>query len=93
MSQSSPMDTADAFGGVLVRDDGKILVREPKGHYGGYVWTFPKGRESLGVVEQDRYGACPRSGSDQCRCRAEGCGATQYAKQLIDSALATTNVT
>ena len=48
MSQSSPIDTADAFGGVLVRDDGKILLREPKGHYGGYVWTFPKGRADVG---------------------------------------------
>ena len=48
MSGSSLPETADAFGGVLVREDGKILLREPKGHYGGYVWTFPKGRTDAG---------------------------------------------
>ena len=48
MPQSSLVDTADAFGGVLVREDGKILLREPKGHYGGYVWTFPKGHAETG---------------------------------------------
>ena len=48
MSGSSLTDTPDAFGGVLVREDGKILLREPKGHYGGYVWTFPKGRADEG---------------------------------------------
>ena len=48
MSGSSLTDTPDAFGGVLVREDGKILLRERKGHYGGYVWTFPKGRADAG---------------------------------------------
>ena len=48
MTRSSLIDTADAFGGVLVRDEGKILLREPKDHYGGYVWTFPKGRADAG---------------------------------------------
>ncbi len=48
MSRSSLTDRADAFGGVLVREDGKILLREPKGHYGGYVWTFPKGGADAG---------------------------------------------
>ena len=53
MSRSSLIDTADAFGGVLVRDDGKILLREPKGHYGGYVWTFPKGRAGAGECARE----------------------------------------
>ena len=34
---------ADAYGGVLVDAKGRVLLRAPKGHYGGYVWTFPKG--------------------------------------------------
>lgn len=34
---------ATAYGGVLVDAAGRVLLREPKGHFGGYVWTFPKG--------------------------------------------------
>lgn len=30
-------------GGVVVNNQGKILLREPTNHFGGYVWTFPKG--------------------------------------------------
>ena len=48
MSRPSLIDKADAFGGVLVCEDGKILLREPKSHYGGYVWTFPKGGAEAG---------------------------------------------
>jgi 8-oxo-dGTP pyrophosphatase MutT (NUDIX family) len=32
-----------AYGGVVLSPDGRVLLREPRGHYGGYVWTFPKG--------------------------------------------------
>lgn len=39
---------ADAYGGVLVDADGRVLLREPNGHYGGYVWTFAKGRPDKG---------------------------------------------
>lgn len=53
MSGSSMTETPDAFGGVLVREDGKILLREPKGHYGGYVWTFPKGRAEAGESDSE----------------------------------------
>lgn len=53
MSGSSVPDTPDAFGGVLVREDGNILLREPKGHYGGYVWTFPKGRAEAGESDSE----------------------------------------
>ena len=35
---------ADAYGGVLIDAQGRVLLREPKGHYGDYVWTFAKGR-------------------------------------------------
>lgn len=33
-----------AYGGVVINNQGKILLREPKNHFDGYVWTFPKGR-------------------------------------------------
>ncbi len=33
-----------AYGGVIVNEQGKILLREPRNHFDGYVWTFPKGR-------------------------------------------------
>lgn len=32
-----------AYGGVVIDDDHRVLLREPKGHFGGYVWTFAKG--------------------------------------------------
>lgn len=32
-----------SYGGVLVNNQGKFLLREPANHYGGYTWTFPKG--------------------------------------------------
>lgn len=37
-----------AYGGVLVDEQKRVLLREPKGHYDGYVWTFPKGRPDKG---------------------------------------------
>ena len=35
---------ADAYGGVLFDKHGRALLREPSSHFGGYVWTFAKGR-------------------------------------------------
>ena len=32
-----------SYGGVLVNNQGKFLLREPANHFGGYTWTFPKG--------------------------------------------------
>jgi 8-oxo-dGTP diphosphatase len=40
-----------SFGGVLVRD-GKVLLREPKSHFDGYVWTFPKGGSEAGETPE-----------------------------------------
>ena len=37
-----------SYGGVLVDDQGRVLLREPTDHYGGYVWTFPKGKANSG---------------------------------------------
>jgi 8-oxo-dGTP pyrophosphatase MutT (NUDIX family) len=43
---------ANAYGGVLVGPDRKVLVREPKGHFGGYVWTWPKGTPDKGETPE-----------------------------------------
>lgn len=37
-----------AFGGVLVDDQERILLCKPRGEFGGYAWTFPKGRPMPG---------------------------------------------
>ncbi|WP_051294630.1 NUDIX hydrolase [Gemmobacter nectariphilus] len=39
---------ADAYGVVLINAKGEVLLREPSGHFGGYVWTFAKGRPDPG---------------------------------------------
>lgn len=36
--------TADSYGGVIVSSRGEVLLREVSGHFGGYVWTFAKGK-------------------------------------------------
>jgi 8-oxo-dGTP diphosphatase len=33
-----------AYGGVVINDQGLVLLREPSNHYDDYVWTFAKGR-------------------------------------------------
>lgn len=33
-----------AYGAVMVRPDGKFLLREPSKHFDGYAWTFAKGK-------------------------------------------------
>jgi 8-oxo-dGTP diphosphatase len=37
-----------AYGGVVFDSDGRVLLREPTGHYGQYIWTFPKGKGDPG---------------------------------------------
>jgi 8-oxo-dGTP pyrophosphatase MutT (NUDIX family) len=39
---------ADAYGGVLMDAQGRVLLREPANHFGGYTWTFAKGRPDPG---------------------------------------------
>lgn len=40
---------ADTYGGALINNSGtRILLREPLNHFGGYVWTFPKGGPDKG---------------------------------------------
>jgi 8-oxo-dGTP pyrophosphatase MutT (NUDIX family) len=42
-----------AFGGVLINPAGLILLREPSNHYGGYAWTFAKGRAKPGESPEE----------------------------------------
>lgn len=44
----SPRGRKVAYGGVVLDAEGRVLLREPRGHYGGYVWTFAKGRPDAG---------------------------------------------
>jgi len=39
-----PKGLKPAFGGVVIDNSGQVLLVEPKNHFDGYVWTFPKGR-------------------------------------------------
>ena len=42
----------ESYGGIVY--NGKnILIREPAGHFGGYVWTFPKGRRGEGDTPEE----------------------------------------
>lgn len=36
------------YGGVIVNEHDEILLYEPRGHFGGYVWTYPKGTAEAG---------------------------------------------
>lgn len=49
---STDIPEADAYGGVLIDPSGRVLLREPRGHHGGYVWTFAKGRPDEGETPQ-----------------------------------------
>jgi len=37
-----------AYGGILFDAEGRVLLREPAGHWNGHTWTFPKGRPDPG---------------------------------------------
>ena len=39
---------AQSYGGVLLAENGKVLLREPIDHLDGYVWTWPKGKPEKG---------------------------------------------
>lgn len=49
---ASAIPKADAYGGVLIDFNCRVLLREPKDHYGGYVWTFAKGRPDKGETPE-----------------------------------------
>jgi 8-oxo-dGTP diphosphatase len=41
-----------AYGGVVVNERGELLLFEPKNHFDGYVWTWPKGRADAGEAPE-----------------------------------------
>lgn len=47
-SVASKVPKATAYGGVVFDAEGRTLLREPLNHFGGYVWTFSKGRPDPG---------------------------------------------
>lgn len=51
-SLSIPQGKKAAYGGVIFDPDGLVLLREPKNHFDGYVWTFPKGRPDSGETPE-----------------------------------------
>lgn len=51
LSRSAVPD-ATSYGGVLLDGQGRVLLREPAGHFGGYAWTYAKGRPEPGEAPQ-----------------------------------------
>jgi hypothetical protein len=47
-----PTPKGYGFGGVLIDEQGRVLLREPTNHFGGYVWTFPKGGSERGETPE-----------------------------------------
>lgn len=41
-----------SYGGLIISDN-KVLLREPTNHFGGYVWTFPKGESNKGEKPEE----------------------------------------
>ena len=41
-----------AYGGAVFDGAGRVLLREPANHFGGYVWTFPKGKSDKGETPE-----------------------------------------
>lgn len=48
LRHASALPQAGAYGGLVLDDQQRLLLREPAGHFGGYVWTFAKGRPNPG---------------------------------------------
>jgi 8-oxo-dGTP pyrophosphatase MutT (NUDIX family) len=42
-----------AFGGVVIRDDGMVMVVEPANHWTGVIWTMPKGGIDEGETPEE----------------------------------------
>ncbi|MCX7257503.1 MAG: restriction endonuclease [Polaromonas sp.] len=45
---NEPIAKANAYGGILLTRQGRVLLREPANHFDGYVWTFAKGKPEAG---------------------------------------------
>ena len=39
--------------GLILWDGSRLLLRKPTGHFGGYFWTFPKGRIDPGESPEE----------------------------------------
>ena len=50
---SKPAVKGMTYGGVVLNAAGRLLLREPKGHFDGYVWTFPKGKPEPSETEEE----------------------------------------
>lgn len=48
-----PFVYSKSYGGVLIREDGNILVVEPANHFSGVRWTFPKGGIDEGETTEE----------------------------------------
>jgi 8-oxo-dGTP pyrophosphatase MutT (NUDIX family) len=42
-----------SYGGFVVNDQGKVLLREPSNHFDGYHWTFAKGAADPGETPEE----------------------------------------
>jgi ADP-ribose pyrophosphatase YjhB (NUDIX family) len=42
-----------SYGGVVINQNGQVLLREPAGQFGGYAWTFAKGEPNPGETIED----------------------------------------
>jgi 8-oxo-dGTP pyrophosphatase MutT (NUDIX family) len=51
-SNAVPQGKKVAYGGVVMDCLGRVLLREPRNHFDGYVWTFPKGRPDPGETPE-----------------------------------------
>ena len=50
--KAAKKELAPAFGGAVINRHGQVLLMEPKNHFDGYVWTFPKGRPRAGETPE-----------------------------------------
>jgi 8-oxo-dGTP pyrophosphatase MutT (NUDIX family) len=48
-----PVATNRSYGGVVFDEAGRVLLVKPRNSFGGYAWTFPKGRPESGETDQD----------------------------------------
>ena len=49
----SPDKTNISYGGIFINKDGMILMRKPKGEFGGQRWTFAKGGADKGESPEE----------------------------------------
>ncbi len=47
------MEKERAYGGVLFDPKGRILLRKPSKGFGGYAWTYPKGKPDPGEKPEE----------------------------------------